>query len=124
MYDNQPAPYEVWLDVYDEQPVPANMENNWDGVCRGVKEKIRKLAGYLEKNRKRIQYETDREDGYPIGSCGIESFHKFVYHTQMKRSGAWWVKGIWEQHVLGPQWLTEPTSGFSTTMQRSHASLV
>jgi hypothetical protein len=55
-------------------------------------EKIRKLAGYLEKNRDRIHYETDREDGYPIGSGGIESSHKFVCHTRMKRSGAWWVK--------------------------------
>ena len=55
-------------------------------------EKLRKLAGYLEKNRDRIHYETDREDGYPIGSGGIESSHKFVCHTRMKRSGAWWVK--------------------------------
>ena len=55
-------------------------------------EKIGKLAGYLEKNRDRIHYETDREDGYPIGSGGIESSHKYVCHTRMKRSGAWWVK--------------------------------
>ena len=55
-------------------------------------EKIRKLTGYLEKNRDRIHYETDREDGYPIGSGGIESSHKYVCHTRMKRSGAWWVK--------------------------------
>ena len=54
--------------------------------------KIGKLAGYLEKNRDRIHYETDREDGYPIGSGGIESSHKYVCHTRMKRSGAWWVK--------------------------------
>jgi hypothetical protein len=55
-------------------------------------EKIRKLAGYLEKHQGRIHYETDRDDGYPIGSGGIESSHKFVCHTRMKRSGAWWVK--------------------------------
>ncbi len=55
-------------------------------------EKSRKLTGYLEKNRDRIHYETDREDGYPIGSGGIESSHKYVCHTRMKRSGAWWVK--------------------------------
>ena len=58
----------------------------------GAGERIRKLAGYLEKNRDRIHYETDKEDGYPIGSGGIESSHKFVCHTRMKRSGAWWVK--------------------------------
>ncbi|MBF0141813.1 MAG: ISKra4 family transposase [Magnetococcales bacterium] len=54
-------------------------------------EKVRNLAGYLEKNRDRIHYETDRDDGYPIGSGGIESSHKYVCHTRMKRSGAWWV---------------------------------
>lgn len=57
-----------------------------------VGEKIRKLIGYLEKNRDGVHYETDREDGYPIGSGGIESAHKFICHTRMKRSGAWWVK--------------------------------
>jgi len=30
--------------------------------------------------------------GYPIGSGGIESANKFICHTRMKRSGAWWVK--------------------------------
>jgi len=57
-----------------------------------AREKIRKMIGYLEKNQDRIHYETDREDGYPIGSGGIESSHKYVCHTRMKRSGAWWVK--------------------------------
>lgn len=57
-----------------------------------VREKIRQLIGYLENNRERIHYEADREDGYPIGSGGIESAHKFVCHTRMKRSGAWWIK--------------------------------
>ena len=55
-------------------------------------EKIRKMIGYLEKNQGRIHYETDKDDGYPIGSGGIESSHKYVCHTRMKRSGAWWVK--------------------------------
>ena len=55
-------------------------------------EEIRKLIGYLEKNQGRIHYETDREDGFPIGSGGIESANKFVCHTRLKRSGAWWVK--------------------------------
>lgn len=56
------------------------------------REFIRKLIGYLEKNRNRIYYEADRFEGFPIGSGGIESANKFVCHTRMKRSGAWWVK--------------------------------
>ncbi|MEO5371596.1 MAG: ISKra4 family transposase [Magnetococcus sp. DMHC-1] len=69
------------------------------GILRGTKprtagaeEEIRKLIGYLEKNQDRIHYLTDQEDGYPIGSGGIESAHKFICHTRLKRSGAWWVK--------------------------------
>jgi len=57
-----------------------------------AKEEIRKLIGYLDKNRKRIHYKSDRIGGYPIGSGGIESANKFICHTRMKRSGAWWVK--------------------------------
>jgi hypothetical protein len=55
-------------------------------------EEIRKLIGYLRNNRDRIHYHGDRIGGYPIGSGGIESANKFISHTRMKRSGAWWVK--------------------------------
>jgi len=56
-----------------------------------ARESIRKLIGYLEKNQDRIHYEADRDEGFPIGSGGIESAHKFICHTRLKRSGAWWV---------------------------------
>jgi len=55
-------------------------------------EEIRKLIGYLQNNQARIHYHGDRIGGYPIGSGGIESANKFICHTRMKRSGAWWVK--------------------------------
>ena len=57
-----------------------------------AKEEIRKLIGYLANNRNRIHYKSDRKGGYPIGSGGIESANKFICHTRMKRSGAWWVE--------------------------------
>ena len=57
-----------------------------------AREEIRKLIGYLAHNRKRVHYRGDRIGGYPIGSGGIESANKFICHTRMKRSGAWWVK--------------------------------
>ena len=57
-----------------------------------TKEEIRKLIGYLKNNQPRIHYRGDRIGGYPIGSGGIESANKFICHTRMKRSGAWWVK--------------------------------
>jgi len=57
-----------------------------------AEEEIRKFIGYLQNNRERIHYHGDRIGGYPIGSGGIESANKFICHTRMKRSGAWWVK--------------------------------
>lgn len=57
-----------------------------------AKQEIGKLIGYLQNNRERIHYRGDRIGGYPIGSGGIESANKFICHTRMKRSGAWWVK--------------------------------
>lgn len=63
-------------------------------VTTEAKEKIHKLVGYLDKNRERIHYESDRAEGFPIGSGGIESANKFICHTRLKRSGAWWVKEL------------------------------
>ncbi len=57
-----------------------------------VKEQIRKLIGYLKNNQHRTRYDGAKKGGYPIGSGGIESANKFICHTRLKRSGAWWLK--------------------------------
>jgi len=57
-----------------------------------TREEIGKLVRYLSNNKGRIHYHGDRVGGYPLGSGGIESANKFICHTRMKRSGAWWVK--------------------------------
>jgi hypothetical protein len=51
---------------------------------------ITDLIGYLQNNRDRINYRSQRKAGYPLGSGGIESAHKFICHARLKRSGAWW----------------------------------
>lgn len=56
-----------------------------------TREEIRKLIVYLENHAEQINYFQDLEDGYPIGSGAMESANKFICHTRMKRSGAWWV---------------------------------
>lgn len=61
-------------------------------TSKEAKEEIRKTAQYLERNKERIHYRGDRIGGYPIGSGGIESANKFICHTRLKRSGAWWLK--------------------------------
>ena len=45
---------------------------------------------YLKKHLERIDYGSHRKGGYPIGSGGIESAHRFICHVRLKRSGAWW----------------------------------
>ena len=56
-----------------------------------AKEEIRKLVVYLENHCDQLGYFQAVEDGYPIGSGAMESANKFICHTRMKRSGAWWV---------------------------------
>ncbi|MBI3303373.1 MAG: hypothetical protein HYZ72_15015 [Deltaproteobacteria bacterium] len=51
---------------------------------------IATLIGYLQNNRDRINYRSQRHAGYHLGSGGIEAAHKFICHARLKRSGAWW----------------------------------
>lgn len=48
------------------------------------------LSGSLQHNHPRINYRSQRKAGYPLGSGGIESAHKFIGHARRNRSGAWW----------------------------------
>jgi len=57
-----------------------------------IKKQSRKLIGYLRNNQHRTHYSRAKKGGYPIGSGGIASANKFICHTQLKRSGAWWLK--------------------------------
>jgi len=53
---------------------------------------ILKLINYLENHKSRFNYSQHKKEGCPIGSGGIESSNKFICHTRIKRSGAWWLK--------------------------------
>ena len=57
-----------------------------------AKEQIQKTITYLTNNKGRTGYKGAKIGGYPIGSGGIESANKFICHTRLKRSGAWWLK--------------------------------
>jgi hypothetical protein len=56
-----------------------------------AREEVQKLITYLTNNAHRINYLDNLDAGYPIGSGDIESGNKFIAHTRMKRSGAWWI---------------------------------
>ena len=53
---------------------------------------ISSLITYLTNNKNRFGYRLHKGKGYAIGSGGIESSNKFICHTRIKRSGAWWLK--------------------------------
>jgi len=55
-----------------------------------TKSVIDRCCSYLKKHLGRINYGSHRKGGYPIGSGGIESAHRFICHARLKRSGAWW----------------------------------
>jgi len=54
------------------------------------RQSINRCCRYLKKHLDRIDYGSHRKGGYPIGSGGIESAHRFICHARLKRSGAWW----------------------------------
>jgi Uncharacterised protein family (UPF0236) len=64
-------------------------------VSDTAREEIRKLLGYFEENRERLDYGSARRAQSPLGSGAIESSNKQVCQVRMKRPGAWWgPKGV------------------------------
>ncbi len=48
------------------------------------------LIRYYRNNANRMQYRLFREHGYPIGSDAVESAHRHVLQSRMKRAGQHW----------------------------------
>jgi hypothetical protein len=55
-----------------------------------VQDKIDKFNTYLINHCEKMNYDSAKRGGYHIGSGAIESANKFISHTRLKRSGAWW----------------------------------
>ena len=95
-YAAQPARALEWV----EATMARLFAGEVDGVLWGLQRmqpateaaaaEITDLSGYLHNNHDRIHYQSQRRAGYPLGSGGIESAHKFICHVRLKRSGAWW----------------------------------
>ncbi|MBI3300933.1 MAG: ISKra4 family transposase [Deltaproteobacteria bacterium] len=95
-YEEQPEQALEWV----EATMTRLFAGEVDGVIWGLQRmrpatdiaaaEIANLIGYLQNNRDRINYRSQRHAGYPLGSGGIESAHKFICHVRLKRSGAWW----------------------------------
>ncbi|MDR4503198.1 MAG: ISKra4 family transposase [Candidatus Scalindua sp.] len=55
-----------------------------------IQDKIDKFYTYLTNHCEKMDYSSAKRGGYHIGSGAIESANKFISHTRLKRSGAWW----------------------------------
>ena len=53
-------------------------------------EALNNLIGYYRNNERRMNYRLLREEGLPIGSGAVESAHRHVLQTRMKRAGQRW----------------------------------
>jgi hypothetical protein len=94
-HPNDPERQQHWA----ESTIARLLMNEGQGVIWGLQHlkphseqaaEIAKLIDYLKKHLERIDYQSFRKGGYPIGSGGIESSNKFICHVRLKRSGAWW----------------------------------
>jgi hypothetical protein len=95
-YSNDPEMQQHWA----ESAIARVLMNEGQNVIGGLQHlkphseqaasEIAKLIAYLKKHLDRIDYQSFRKGGYPIGSGGIESSNKFICHVRLKRSGAWW----------------------------------
>ena len=95
-YGAHPARTQEWLEATMARLFAGEVEGViWDlqrmrSTSPAAAAEIDNLIGYLQNNRDRIHYRSQRQAGYPLGSGGIESAHKFICHARLKRSGAWW----------------------------------
>jgi hypothetical protein len=55
-----------------------------------AKGKIKEALRYFSNHQDKMNYGAARRAGYPRGSGAMESANKFIGHTRLKRSGAWW----------------------------------
>jgi len=95
-YDEQPEQALEWVEATMARLFAGEVE----GVMRGLRRmqpcavkamaEIDRFLTYLQNNRHRVHYGSQRKGGYPLSSGGIESAHKFICHARLKRSGAWW----------------------------------
>jgi hypothetical protein len=73
-------------------------------------DKVRALVSYLFHNRRRMDYVTYRQAGYPVGSGSVESACKVVVQERMKQAGMRWSRSgaqamlAWRSVLLSNRW--------------------
>jgi len=82
-------------DARANEPVPGT--SRYVAVVGGMgnfapvlEEALENLVRYYRTNAHRMKYRLYREEGLPIGSGAVESAHRHVLQTRMKRAGQRW----------------------------------
>jgi len=69
----------------------AELDESWDLATSGNKrDAIANLGNYLDQHQNRLNYRAFRNGGDPTGSGTVESGHKHVIQSRMKRAGQHW----------------------------------
>lgn len=96
------------------------------GVRGGKQTALRRICGYLSKNRQRMRYDEYLAQGYPIASGVIEGACRHLIKDRMERAGMHWtvvgaqamldVRSVW----IGGQWEAFHTQRIVRQTERSY----
>jgi len=95
---------------------------------RGQREALDALEGlvrYYRANSHRMKYRLYREDGLPIGSGAVESAHRHVLQTRMKRAGQRWaLRNARRMARLRAAYRTAGARRFYAAIRKAHQDTV
>jgi len=91
---------------------------------RGQREALDAIEGlvrYYRANATRMKYRLYREDGLPVGSGAVESAHRHVLQTRMKRAGQRWaMRNARAMARLRAAYRTAGAGRFHTAIRNAH----
>jgi hypothetical protein len=88
-------------------------------------EALENLVRYYRTNANRMKYRLYSEDGLPIGSGAVESAHRHVLQTRMKRAGQRWaLRNARRMARLRAAYRTAGARRFHEAIRRAHGDTV
>ena len=95
-FEDDPDAAALWMSCQKQHLWNSNLRQVFRAIrhlCpRGhpLPDKVRLTIGYLFRHRHRLDYQTFRNAGFPIGSGTVESACKLVMQARMKQAGMRW----------------------------------
>ena len=127
-----------WLPLWEDRAKDLLLEGNPDALIaelmdcmpliesgrRDTKERLdalENLVHYYRTNANRMKYRLYRDAGFPIGSGAVESAHRHVLQTRMKRAGQHWaMKSARRMARLRAAYRTAGALRFYGAVRRAH----